>query len=151
MLYRTRTGSITGDGEIKTVGGLDPETGQGIASDHWHQGAVGVEAEVDLGTGKVYLRRLHAIAYAGRVVNPKMARLQMHGSVFFGIGHALYEEMVFEDGILTNPNLSDYALVAMGDVPPSSRWSCSRTRAAHTSTASVKPCSRRSSRPSATP
>lgn len=117
VLYRTLTGSITGDGEIKTVGGLDPETGQGIASDHWHQGAVGVEAEVDLGTGKVYLRHLYAIAYAGRVVNPKLARLQMHGSVFFGIGHALYEELVFEDGILTNPNLSDYSLVAMGDVP----------------------------------
>lgn len=117
VLYRTRTGSIIGDGEIKTAGGLDPETGQGVASDHWHQGAVGAEVEVDLGTGKVYVKHLHAIAYAGRVVNPKLARLQMHGSMFFGIGHALYEELVFEDGILTNPNLSDYSLVAMGDVP----------------------------------
>ncbi|WP_209305338.1 xanthine dehydrogenase family protein molybdopterin-binding subunit [Blastococcus sp. CT_GayMR20] len=117
VLYRTRTGSISGDGEIKTVGGLDAETGQGIASDHWHQGAAGAEVEVDLGTGKVYVKHLHAIAYAGRVVNPKMARLQMHGSMFFGMGHALYEELVFEDGILTNPNLSDYSLLAMGDVP----------------------------------
>jgi CO/xanthine dehydrogenase Mo-binding subunit len=118
VMYRTRTGSISGDGEIKTVGGLDPETGQGIASDHWHQGAAGAEVEVDLGTGKVYVTHLHTIAYAGRVVNPKLARLQMHGSMFFGMGHALYEEMVFDDGILTNPNLSDYSIVSMGDVPP---------------------------------
>jgi CO/xanthine dehydrogenase Mo-binding subunit len=117
VLYRTRTGSISGDGEIKTVGGLDADTGQGIASDHWHQGAAGAEVEVDLGTGKVYVKHLHTIAYAGRVVNPKMARLQMHGSMFFGMGHALYEELVFEDGVLTNPNLSDYSIVTMGDVP----------------------------------
>jgi CO/xanthine dehydrogenase Mo-binding subunit len=117
VLYRTRTGSISGDGEIKTSGGLDGETGQGIASDHWHQGAAGAEVEVDLGTGKVYVRHLHAIAYAGRVINPKLAKLQMHGSMLFGLGHALYEELVFEDGVLTNPNLSDYSLVAMGDVP----------------------------------
>lgn len=117
VLYRTRTGSISGDGEIKTAGGLDGETGQGVASDHWHQGASAAEVEVDLGTGKVYVKHLHAIAYAGRVVNPKMARLQMHGSMFFGMGHALYEELVFEDGILTNPNLSDYSLLAVGDVP----------------------------------
>jgi CO/xanthine dehydrogenase Mo-binding subunit len=118
VLYRTRTGSISGDGEIKTVGGLDPETGQGIASDHWHQGAAGVEVEVDLGTGKVYVTHVHTVAYAGTVVNPKLAKLQLHGSMFFGMGHALYEEMVFDDGILTNPNLSDYSIVSMGDVPP---------------------------------
>jgi CO/xanthine dehydrogenase Mo-binding subunit len=117
VFWQTRTGSISGEGEVRTVGGLDPETGQGIASDHWHQGAAGAVVEVDLGTGKVYVKHLHAIAYAGRVLNPKLAELQMHGSMFFGIGHALYEELVFEDGVLTNPNLSDYSLLAMGDVP----------------------------------
>lgn len=117
VFWRTRTGSISGDGEVITSGGLDPETGQGVASDHWHQGAAGAEVEVDLDTGKVYVKHLYAIAHAGRVINPKLARLQMHGSVIFGMSHALHEELIYEDGILTNPNLSEYSIMAMGDMP----------------------------------
>jgi CO/xanthine dehydrogenase Mo-binding subunit len=117
VFWRTRTGSISGDGEVITTGGLDPETGQGVASDHWHQGAASAEVEVDLGTGKVYVKYLHVIAYAGYVVNPKLARMQMHGSALFGLGHALYEELVYEDGVLTNPNLSDYSIASMDDLP----------------------------------
>lgn len=117
LMWRTRTGSLSADGEVITSGGLDPETGQGVASDHWHQGAAGAEVEVDLGTGKVYVKHLHSIAYAGRVVNPKLARLQLHGSAVFGISHALHEELVYDEGVLTNPNLSEYAITAMGDMP----------------------------------
>lgn len=117
VMSRTRTGSISADGEVVTAGGLDPETGQGVASDHWHQGAAGAEVEVDLGTGKVYVRHLHSIAYAGRVVNPKLARLQLHGSALFGMSHALHEELVYDGGVLTNPNLSEYSITSLGDVP----------------------------------
>jgi CO/xanthine dehydrogenase Mo-binding subunit len=117
VMHESRTGSIIGAGEVITAGGLDPETGQGLASDHWHQGSASVELEVDLATGKIYLQHLYAAALAGRVINPKLAKLQMHGSMIFGIGHALYEELIFEDGQLTNPNLSDYAITTMGDLP----------------------------------
>lgn len=117
VFSRSGTGSISGDGEVITTGGLDPRTGQGVASDHWHQGAAAAEVEVDLGTGKVYVEHVYAIAHAGRVVNPKLARLQMHGSATFGISHALHEELVFEDGQLLNPNLAEYAITAMGDMP----------------------------------
>lgn len=117
VFHETRTGSILGEGEVLTSGGLDPETGQGLASDHWHQGSAAVELEVDLGTGKIYLKHIYAAAHAGTVINPKLARLQMHGSIVFGIGHALYEELIFEDGFVTNPNLSDYAITTMGDMP----------------------------------
>ena len=117
VCYRTRTGSISGDGEVVTSGGLDPETGQGVASDHWHQGAASAEVEIDPATGKVYVRKLYAVAHAGRVINPKLARLQMHGSALFGMSHALYEELIYDNGVLTNPNLSEYSIVAMGDLP----------------------------------
>ncbi|MCW2738773.1 xanthine dehydrogenase family protein molybdopterin-binding subunit [Nocardioides sp.] len=117
VLAESRTGSIVGQGEVITAGGLDPETGQGLASDHWHQGSASVVLDVDLATGKIYLRSLYAAALAGRVINPKLAKLQMHGSMIFGIGHALYEELIFEDGQLTNPNMSDYAITSMGDLP----------------------------------
>jgi CO/xanthine dehydrogenase Mo-binding subunit len=117
VFYRTRSGSLHGEGAVITSGGLDPETGQGVASDPWLQGAAGAEVEVDLATGKVYVSHVYAVAYAGRVVNPKLARLQMHGSVIFGMSHALYEELAFSDGVPVNPNLADYPIMAMGDMP----------------------------------
>ena len=59
-----------GVGEVRNEGGLDPDTGQGLASSHWHQGAGAAEVRVDEETGKVEVVRLHAAVYAGRVVNP---------------------------------------------------------------------------------
>ena len=40
-------GSLQGSGEWVLDGGLDPDTGQGIASAHWHQGAAAIEVRVD--------------------------------------------------------------------------------------------------------
>jgi CO/xanthine dehydrogenase Mo-binding subunit len=116
IMRKTRTGSIVGDGEVVTTGGLD-ENGQGVTTDHWHQGAAGVEVEVDLGTGKVYVDHLYVVVYVGRAIHPKLAKLQMHGSAFFGIGHALYEELLFDNGVATNPNLAEYSIMGIEDVP----------------------------------
>jgi CO/xanthine dehydrogenase Mo-binding subunit len=98
-------------------GGLDAATGQGIASEHWHQGAVAAEVEVDTATGKIHLRRLRAAVYAGTVVNPVNARMQIQGSIQFGIGQALFEQLLHEDGHPVNSNLSEYAVAGLGDLP----------------------------------
>src|SRR5262249_17539677 len=47
-----------GFGEVIDDGGLDPDTGQGVASTHWHQGAAGAEVHVDEETGKIDVLRL---------------------------------------------------------------------------------------------
>ncbi len=105
--------------EYRNEGGLDPDTGQGIASSHWHQGAGAVEVEVDTETGKVEILRAHAAVYAGRVVNRHTAELQNLGNVVFGVGTALFEELVYEEGQLVNPNLSDYLIPSFMDLPRS--------------------------------
>ena len=98
-------------------GGLDPDQGQGVASTHWHQGAGAVEVAVDEETGVVELRQVHAVVYAGRVVSRPQAELQNEGSVIMGIGSALFEAIDFDEGQITNANLSDYQLPAFLDVP----------------------------------
>ena len=113
----SRRGTLTANGTFMSEGGLDAATGQGIASDHWHQGAVAAEVEVDTATGKIHLRRLRASVYAGTVVNPVNARMQIQGSVQFGISQALYEQILHEDGHPVNSNLSEYALAGLGDLP----------------------------------
>lgn len=117
LLKRSRRGTLLGQGRFQTEGGLDPLTGQGIASEHWHQGAAAVEVEVDPATGKVRVLALRASVYAGRVVNPVNARMQIEGSVAFGLSHALFEEILTDDGFVTNANLSDYAIAGAGDLP----------------------------------
>jgi CO/xanthine dehydrogenase Mo-binding subunit len=111
------SGGSRGYGEIVDEGGLDPDTGQGVASTHWHQGAAAAEARVDEETGKVEVLRLHAAVYAGRVVNRPAAELQNEGSMIMGLGSTLYEQVVFADGQVANANLSDYAIPSSADLP----------------------------------
>ncbi len=103
-------------GEFRNEGGLD-ETGHGIASSHWHQGAAGAEVEVDLATGQVRVLRLHAAVYAGKVVNAFTAALQNEGSMIMGLGSALFEALVYDQGQPLTANLSDYLIPSMLDLP----------------------------------
>ena len=106
-----------GYGEVVDEGGLDPDTGQGIASSHWHQGAAAAEVEVDEETGKFSVIRLHTPVYAGRVVNRPAAELQNEGSMIMGLGTTLFESNEFAEGQITNANLSDYNIPSMDDMP----------------------------------
>jgi CO/xanthine dehydrogenase Mo-binding subunit len=113
---RERGGAV-GEGEAVEEGGLDPDTGQGVASTHWHQGAAGAEVRVDEETGKVEVVRLHCATYAGRVVDRAAAELQNEGSMIMGLGTALFEEVVTTDGQVVNANLSDYPVPSFADLP----------------------------------
>jgi len=106
-----------GTGEIVNEGGLDPDTGQGVASSHWHQGAAAAHVTVDEHTGAVRVEHLHAAVYAGRVVNREGAELQNEGSMIMGLGTALLEGVLFADGQVTNANFSDYNIPAAADLP----------------------------------
>jgi CO/xanthine dehydrogenase Mo-binding subunit len=117
VLRRNSIEALDALGEFQTKAGLDPETGQGIASPHWHQGAGACEVEVDIETGKVHVRRYYAASFAGRVVNPRLAQLQNDGNVIFGMGPALLEEMVTDHGQVVNANLSDYMIPSFLDAP----------------------------------
>jgi CO/xanthine dehydrogenase Mo-binding subunit len=106
-----------GYGEVHNEGGLDPDTGQGTASTHWHQGAASAHVTVDEETGRLTIEHVHGVAYAGRVVNREGAELQNEGSLTMGLGTALFEAIDFADGQVANANLSDYNVPAIGDLP----------------------------------
>ena len=72
---------------------------------------------MDLETGKVDVLRYEAAVYTGRTVNPVQADLQAEGNVAFGLGQALYEELLYDNGQLQNGNLGDYMIASMRDMP----------------------------------
>jgi CO/xanthine dehydrogenase Mo-binding subunit len=43
---------------------------------------------------------------------------QIEGGVAMGIGYALSEEIIFQDGVQVNPSFTDYVLPTPMDVPP---------------------------------
>ena len=76
-----------------------------------------LEVEVDTETGKVEILTFHSTVYAGRMVNPRLCELQTEGSTFLGLGQALFEELVYDDGQLVTRNLADYMIPSFADVP----------------------------------
>jgi CO/xanthine dehydrogenase Mo-binding subunit len=110
-------GNFLAQGGYQSHGGLDPETGRGVASVHWHQAAGAAEVEVDLDTGRVTVLRLLSSVFAGRVVNRVGAELQSEGNLAFGLGQALFEQLVFDSGQLQNGNLGDYMVASILDMP----------------------------------
>jgi CO/xanthine dehydrogenase Mo-binding subunit len=110
-------GGEHGYGEVANDGGLDPDSGQGVASTHWHQGAAAAHVLVDEETGAISVERLHAAVYAGRVVDRQGAELQNEGAMIMGLGTALMEEVEHADGQPTGTNLSDYNVPSIGDLP----------------------------------
>jgi CO/xanthine dehydrogenase Mo-binding subunit len=117
VIRRARRGNILGHGTHATEGGLDPETGQGIATHHFAQSACAADVEVDLDTGRVRVVDLSMAAYAGQVVHPTYAELQVEGNAAFGIGQALMEEIVFDGGQIANANLGEYLVPSLLDMP----------------------------------
>ncbi|MEM2238059.1 MAG: xanthine dehydrogenase family protein molybdopterin-binding subunit [Candidatus Caldarchaeum sp.] len=80
----------------------------------------GVQAalvEVDPGTGVVKVLKIVSVHDSGRIINPAAAEGQVHGGVMMGIGYALYEEMVLEQGRVINASLADYLLPTATELP----------------------------------
>jgi carbon-monoxide dehydrogenase large subunit len=97
---------------------LDLETGQGGRSAaFWMYGAHAAEIEVDPETGEVRVHKIVAAHDVGKAINPLNVEGQIEGGVVMGLGVSLMEELVIEDGRTLNPNLTDYKVPTIFDVP----------------------------------
>jgi CO/xanthine dehydrogenase Mo-binding subunit len=59
-----------------------------------------------------------SVADCGTVVNPVAAEGQQEGAIAQGIGYALTERLVVEEGRPLNPNFADYKIPCTLDMPP---------------------------------
>ncbi|RAH98418.1 carbon monoxide dehydrogenase [Acuticoccus sediminis] len=76
------------------------------------------EVEVDPATGEVRLKRYVAVDDYGRMVNPRLVEGQVHGGIAQGIGQALGEDVVYDEGgQLLSGSLMDYWLPRADDLP----------------------------------
>jgi len=98
--------------------GIDPQTGQGDVFPDFTFGAQAVEVAVDMETGQVTVLKSVACHDVGRAINPAAVVGQIQGGSTQGLGYALMEEFVLQDGLLQTPSLSEYLIPTAVDWPP---------------------------------
>lgn len=81
-------------------------------------GAAVAEVEVDPVSCKVKVLNVTAAHDCGYAINPNAVEGQFEGSVAFGIGQALSEELIWKDGRVLNPGFLDYKLCLAEEMPP---------------------------------
>jgi CO/xanthine dehydrogenase Mo-binding subunit len=73
---------------------------------------------VDLRTAEVRVTDFVAVQEVGKVINPVLAAGQIEGGVAQGIGMALYENVVWQEGRMVNGQMTNYIMPTSMDVPP---------------------------------
>ena len=76
-----------------------------------------VDLSVDRETGEITLHRYVVAQDVGFAVNPAAIEGQIEGGVAQGLGQALSEELVYAEGRVLNPNLTDYKMPTALDLP----------------------------------
>jgi CO/xanthine dehydrogenase Mo-binding subunit len=96
---------------------LDPDDLQGPIFPDFTFGAHAVEVAVDTETGEITLLKSTACHDVGRAINPVAVEGQIQGGSAQGLGYALMEEVVVEDGVIQTPSLSEYLIPTSCDIP----------------------------------
>ncbi len=76
------------------------------------------EVEVDPETGQVELKKFTSTHNTGTVLNPLMHQGQIEGGTMTGIGYALMEHVIINDGKVATTNFGEYKIPTIKDVPP---------------------------------
>ena len=82
-----------------------------------YYGAIFAEVEVDTETGEVNVLKLTSAFDVGRAINPDLVKGQITGGGVMGMGFALTEDLLVEDGRILNSSFGDYRLLRACDVP----------------------------------
>ena len=115
MLARRNVDSIDVVGDAK---GPPKEKGKKTHSLHSF-GAQFAEVRVDPLLGEIRISRLVGVFDGGRVLNAKTAHSQLIGGMTFGVGMALLEETLADEGTgrIVNANISEYVMPVNADIP----------------------------------
>ena len=99
------------------AGSFDPRTGQGDTFPDYTYGTHAADVEVDTETGQVTVLRYAACHDVGRAINPMRVQGQIQGGAVQGLGYALTEDMVIEDGYAQAALFAHYLIPNARDFP----------------------------------
>ena len=114
--FEKRFGKGSG-GEMIGRGEAGPEITDNKLPVFWEVGMGAAEVDIDRETGEVKLTKFISVADVGKAIHPEHCVAQEEGAAMQGIGHTFFEELIYDNGQLLNPNLVDYRIPSFSEVP----------------------------------
>ena len=112
---RGQGGVLVGEGRQESQ--RDPNAPLGARAPFWEVGWGAAKVHVDRDTGEVRVLKYVSIADAGKAINPQQCHTQEQGAFLQGLGQALFEETVYENGLMLTPDALTYRLPKISDLP----------------------------------
>lgn len=94
-----------------------PGVHRGVAAYYCHNSYVAQVVDVVMEDGKPKIQKVWCAVDCGIVVNPEGAKNQVEGGIIDGIGHALYGNLTFRDGVPEQSNFNRYRLIRNSEAP----------------------------------
>lgn len=101
----------------KSNWGKNSNVKQGFSVYFSHRSYVAQVADIEIENNEPVLKRITAVTDCGIVVNPTGANHQVRGGIVDGMGHAMFGNLTFENGIAKQNNFDTYRLIRMKEVP----------------------------------
>ncbi|MBN7810893.1 xanthine dehydrogenase family protein molybdopterin-binding subunit [Algoriphagus sp. H41] len=109
--------AVTKEVAEKSKWGQDPNVKQGLSVYFSHRSYVAQVADIEMQGGTPVLKKITAVTDCGMVVNPIGANHQVRGGIVDGMGHAMYTNLTFENGVPKQKNYDSYRLIRLKEVP----------------------------------
>ncbi|NER11861.1 molybdopterin-dependent oxidoreductase [Leptobacterium flavescens] len=90
---------------------------QGFSAYYCHNTHVAEVADIEMDKGLPVVKKVTCVVDCGIVVNPMGAKNQAQGGVIDGVGHAMYGDFTFTDGVPDANNFQNYRLIRMNETP----------------------------------
>ena len=120
LRYLTQHGALKAEVRYESPGNIfwDDETYSGEAYPAYAWAVYVAEVAVDTTTYAASVTNFHALQEVGKVLHPVLAAGQIEGGVAQGIGYALYEKCLWQNGHLANNQMTNYIMPTSTDLPP---------------------------------
>ncbi|MCH7412148.1 molybdopterin-dependent oxidoreductase [Belliella sp. R4-6] len=101
----------------KSNWGKNSNVKQGFSVYFSHRSYVAQVANIEMENNQPVLKKIIASTDCGIVVNPTGANHQVRGGIVDGMGHAMFGNLTFENGLPKQKNFDSYRLIRMKEVP----------------------------------
>ncbi len=117
--YIAKFGALKSFSQYQAPPGIfwDDETYRGDAYGAFAWAVYVAEVAVDTTTFEISVNDFVALQEVGRVIHPVLAAGQIEGGVAQGIGYAIFENIVWQNGRMANGQMTNYIMPTSVDVP----------------------------------
>ena len=105
--------------EKSNWGNEDPNLHRGVSAYYCHNSYVAQVLDMVVENGSPVIEKVYCAIDCGIVVNPDAAINLAEGGVVVGIGHAMYSEVTFNEGMPGQNNFDKYRLIRHSEAPKS--------------------------------